>query len=298
MKPLEQLSKAQYDMLVRFPNDDMPLIIIEGTVRRTANSLVRAGYLEHHSYYDYTLSDAGKEYVTQFKKKVADKDYESMTDREIEAFFRSSYNIDADIRKGVLFSNKSESVRVHALDRLDRDALTDDEWARLAHDPSATIRIKAVKRAPVMEYQYENAAVVVDALIDTGRKIPRPVVEAWLESNPSVRIAAVAVTDEKDIDRLLDDPDDEVFRRTVFRFGDRLTRERIDRIMRRDNGREYLARYGCNLPDDIIRELMDEPPMKERLKGFRDIVRKENIFADKHGALIEEQCRIARESDE
>ena len=297
--PISKLSDAQYDMLT---TGFAPRVTRYTTSRKlipTINALCKAGYITPTGPYEYQLTEDGETYINQLNEKIEQRDYKNMDARETKRLIEQLPYEDTDTLRSILFNGKYEDIRTRILHRLEYNGkITDEDWRKLAHDQSPLIRIKAVEHAPIEEFRDETYAPVIQQLIASGKEIPRSMVETWLNGDATMRFVAVSVADDSDIDRLLQDPNDQVFCRTIVRFGYQLTRRQVEKVMARENGRRYLALYGGNLDDDIIRQLMSEIEMVERLRKFRKIVHTEDLFADKNGKLIEEQRKLAREENE
>lgn len=280
-----------------------------------AGVLEQVGYIElDEDKSSYHLTQAGREYIDDFRKKVESRDLTGTTAEQRVWLVISKLNSNNDDDRNLLLSfvdtDRSRYVREAALYELRRSGtpISGPEWNRFAHNKDKRIRRAAAAFADPMEYAEESDEDVIGMVIRVRRDgIPRKLVSRWYERNVT---AATAIMDSSDIDRMIDDRNFDMLRamagnnpklfttkqgeqvKALFdETGDARLRDVLDRLLRN----------GCGIPADVLFAHVDDPMVSARLEEYRKAYihfrEAERMFADPDCWLAREQRRIADTGD-
>lgn len=305
---------AQFEEIVGYYDQpDTPRNLILASYG-TLNGLIEEGYVQAVKTDDwrtkYALTGKGRSVLDDYRKRVEDRDLKHMKVWErrhmIDNLLDREDPEDRKLLLHLIDTDRSDAIRMRALDTLnlkdDKNALTRDEWNRLATNRSADIRRQAAKHADIELFRDETDWHVVSSIIArrAGEGIPRDIIFGWYRRGITYSIDAMT---ENDIDMVLDDANPEAVGRLTHCMGRKFTPEQVRRVeqLRETDERAYgvafnsLLRRGENLDDDFLNAHKDD--MWIRLKEYRDTYRKlkdmERMFADKNGSFIREQQRLA-----
>lgn len=315
-----KLTSAQFYAIMEYydaPDQPQPLHWFNYTL---TERLERLGYITRQSGGNYLLADASKEYLARFKQQVEARHIKGMsvTQREWVVRHRLEPRDENDRKLMVDMAQNDRSERVvDAIigSELFRDALTQNEWNRLAHSQNVKLRMAAATHADIEEFADEtDIAVVARAeghCESEGRTVPRELLEKWYRNGNT---GAISAMNEHDLDVALDDGNTAFIRSFVQSHMDMFTTERILRVHdlakaatgkdaeELNNAMKDLLWKSDHLPEFLIKEYADEWHVEWRLieyrKAYRKLKKAENVFADLDCEMAREQRRLALEEND
>lgn len=313
-----ELTPAQFNGLINFYTDPNGINGYYFTTYQTSDNLEKNGWIESAGIHErgYKLTDKGHAYIDDFKTRVENRDLTGMDANQrawvIARILDPHDPADKNMLNDLAETDRSEKNRTDALQRLiDADALTQDEWNRMAHSDDKNHRIEAINHVDINEYRDETNPDVTRKIINKSKEnLPHDIIMAWYRNG---NIAAVKAMDEKDIDMVLEDGNPMFVEEVVYAKAGKLTAGQVRRIIELVESEDE---NGFTNPEHIVRDLLDRAPylpetfiakhaddwlivyrLREYREAYRLLKQRETMFADPDGEFVREQQRLALTED-